>query len=45
MSFTIKCNECGSTDVTLCVKGTEYDPVLLIECNNCNYSQEEYKIG
>lgn len=42
MSFTIKCNECGSTDVTLSIGGDEYESILHIECNNCEYSSEEY---
>lgn len=42
MSFTIKCNVCGSTDVTLAVSEDEYEGLLSIECDNCDNGDEIY---
>lgn len=42
MSFTIKCNVCGSTDVTFAVSEDEYEGLLSIECDNCDNESEIY---
>lgn len=40
MSFTIRCDECGSNNISFIVDDDEFESLLIIQCEECDNIEE-----